>query len=110
MSNSLDSILETLNQRSPSGIADFLYEQGIRGRMEHARTCPVAEWVKKEMGVPTHLDIVTAYPAAGVYVQNMDYGVYDILSEYAETPYNVAEFMCRFDRGGYPELIKKEEA
>lgn len=106
MSNSLDSILETLNQRSPSGIADFLYEQGIRGRMEHARTCPVAEWVKKEMGVPTHLDIVTAYPAAGVYVQSLEF---DIMV-YAETPYNVAEFMCRFDRGGYPELIKKEEA
>ena len=76
---------------TPDEIAAFLGGQGIRGRLGHFRQCPVACYLQRvglDYGVMSKL----AWP-----LSNHKPGI--------ALPFAVENFIYRFDKGQYPELV-----
>lgn len=108
--STVKDILDRLNHMTPSQIADYLREQGIKGVPVDPRSCPIARWVSvNTLDRPKN---IWAYPVSGVrvdYVLSTDLDALLDTDVVDETPLNVQQFMFGFDEGRYPELIDEEK-
>lgn len=82
------------NRRSADQIARYLEKQGIKGKRNSSVQCPVARWLRQELGgtVLTRAYSVMYY---GPFPRVVKYGYGDSLKE----------FVKRFDNGGFPNLL-----
>lgn len=93
-----EQLEQVVNQLAAVGNADaiaaFLEEQGIKGARSAAFRCPVANYVKRELGV----ERVTAYES--IYAGEPN-------TVEVRTPPSVFAFIEGFDNRQYPKLIGK---
>lgn len=81
-------------------IADFFKSEGIKGEKASHNKCPIAAWMRKTTGIYSSA-------AGSIVVQN---GNYYEGEEFApdfrvEATTMMADFMNKFDRGDFPELV-----
>jgi hypothetical protein len=76
----------------PNEIARVFAELGIKGRRHSPGCCPVANYLKAEAGVP-HIGVSPRM----VWTSTMGRPI--------DLPVHVREFVDRFDRRRYPELV-----
>lgn len=77
------------------GIAAYFAEQGITGQRNHNYCCPVANYVKRTTAVEdpaVEPGLVEGFGGEGEELV-------------CETPAAVKEFVERFDKGAWPELV-----
>lgn len=81
---------------SADQIALFFQQQGVTGLPSSARFCPVAEHISRETG--SYWVLVSRFTVTDCQVLGQSMALDD-------GP--VADFVYRFDRGLYPELVAK---
>ena len=86
----LDSLGST-----PEKIAATLGKGGYKGEQDRYDTCPIAAFLTKE------------YPGEEVSV---DKGKVTVNGVDVKTPKPIARFVVAFDKGKYPDLVKKPRA
>ena len=103
----LTAVLSKLNTNTPTEIAHFLKDNGIRGSIREAQSCPIANYLRKECAwidqvivAPNH---ISAYPANGMYA---DPDRPTALNGHAFE--NIENFIANFDQGAYPFLLTQE--
>jgi len=96
--HTLEAVLSTLvahGEVDEHGIADLLYREEYSGRPGDVESDPLAQWIEDATGaIRVHLDC---------YLIEVVYPDGRIDSEY--TPTVVADFLDKFDFGGYPNLV-----
>lgn len=113
----LEDELETLGKMTPDEIALRLWKMGHRGTQINGNDCPLADLAYSLMPSGIGEDEFCV-EVTEIYIRIVDRG--EISSETAsgkwwgrknvgitvELPESVEEFVCRFDDGLYPELIR----
>jgi hypothetical protein len=81
-------------------LADFFKAENIKGEKASHNKCPIATWMKKTTGV---------YSSAAdqIVVQNGNFDPYDFIPDFnVKVTEMMKDFMHKFDRGEFPELVK----
>lgn len=90
---------------SPDKIAEYMREQGIKGRKMRSDSCIMARYLDK---VYDHdLQFICAFPTSGFSILRNGS---DVMEETWGNPHNLADFMLEFDDGRYPELVEEGSA
>lgn len=103
-SPTLQQELKTTLKRLPKGykaIAKLFEDQGITGVPEFAQACPVARWLRREMGVPYASVAPTDISVADEGGDRARVGWPDVSS-------HVDRFIVEFDSRKFPALIDQE--
>ena len=87
---------------NPDKIAEYMREQGIKGRKMRSDSCVMARYIDKEFN--HDLQFVCAFPMTGFSIQRNGS---DTMEETWDNPHNLADFMSEFDGGRYPELVEE---
>ena len=89
----LDDVLSQFSGKKPDEIAEIVKRRGIKGRMGTTYGCPMALLLH---GITTGDFVIGRKYIARRSGNNIDRAI---------TPKNIADFIRKFDIGGYPELV-----
>lgn len=81
---------------SYQAVAQFLHEEGVRGRQKSATACPVANYVRRETGLA-----ISIHPEWFFSYRDQDRH---------PVPESVGDFIHCFDLGQFPSLMKGNDS
>jgi hypothetical protein len=90
----LRNAVDTLPHDTVDNVAEFLRSQGITGKPELAKACPVARYLEKQVGAPVFVLGSTAR--------------FVMSGRATHLPRAVEKFVTAFDMGEYPDLIEND--
>lgn len=95
-----DAIVNALRRLgdTPDQVARTLTEMGIKGRQEDSMSCPLANYLRRELRV----ERASVFQWAIVHLPNGQ-------GFSPNTPDPAYKFAVLFDKGEYPQLIEEEE-
>lgn len=88
----LRAALAELGEYEPDQIAGILRSEGIKGHEHNGRCCPVANWLKKH-----GFDEPIVWPESARL---------DGIAQRIDVPQSVHDFILKFDRREYPDLLE----
>jgi hypothetical protein len=98
----VEKALAKLRNKTPDQIAAYLKRRHCTGQRDHAYSCPVALFLKAESKLRCKRIRVES---AKVQIEGKAHRMFDDPEAEIDTPVAVEDFVNRFDRGAYPELI-----
>jgi len=94
-------LLDTLSDKSPEEISNWLCANEIKGMRYSFSNCPVANWIRKEFSLSD------SDRSLVVHSRNVLIGTEGRRTVSIDVPSNLTKFISNFDNGVYPELVKK---
>lgn len=91
----IHELVEDLDQLSVLKLRALFKKEGIKGKKQDLKTCPVATYIKKKTGVTVCVSTSSVWSPIG------SDPYFTIPMQYR---YNLKEFIHNFDLGKYPSL------